>query len=213
MELQKLKVNRRESVGKGFSRALRRNGRIPAVIYGPGVAPDLLSVDGHDLELLLNKGATGQQLIQLTWGEGQTERTTMIKELQKDPVSNRLLHADFYEIAMDRKIRVKVPVRTVGKSKGIEFGGMLQIIRRELEILCLPLEIPEMIEIDVSELNVGDSVHVEDIPTKGGIEIPHEVNFTILTILSQTKKETEGEEEADESAGAGEEAAAGNAGA
>lgn len=167
-----------------------------------------LSVDGHELELLLKKGLMGQQLFQLNMGEGQTERTTMIKELQQDPLSHNMLHVDFYEVDMQRKIRVKVPVRTVGKAKGIEFGGMLQIIRRELEISCLPLEIPDTIEIDISELNVGESVHVEDIPTKGGIEIPHDVNFTILTILSQAKKESEGAEAAD--GAAGEEAAAGN---
>ncbi len=208
MEIQKLRVNGRETTGKGFSRELRRNGRIPAILYGPGKEPMPLSVDGHELELLLKKGLMGQQLFQLNMGEGQTERTTMIKELQQDPLSHNMLHVDFYEVDMQRKIRVKVPVRTVGKAKGIEFGGMLQIIRRELEISCLPLEIPDTIEIDISELNVGESVHVEDIPTKGGIEIPHDVNFTILTILSQAKKESEGAEAAD--GAAGEEAAAGN---
>ncbi len=212
MELQKLQANTREKVGKGVSRSLRRDGRIPAILYGPGGKPALLSVDGHELEILLKKGASGKQLIQLNLGEGQAERTTMLKELQKDPLSQRPLHADFYEVAMDRKIKVKVPVRTTGKAKGIEFGGMLQIIRRELEILCLPLEIPDMIEIDITELNVGDSVHVEDIPTKGGIEIPHEVNYTILTILSQTKKEKEGEEESEGAEGVGQ-TVAGDAGA
>ncbi|MFZ5570187.1 MAG: 50S ribosomal protein L25 [Thermodesulfobacteriota bacterium] len=212
MEVQKLRAFTRAKAGKGASRELRRNGRIPAVLYGPGSEPTLLSVDGHELEMMLKKISIGKQLIQLSLGEGQSERTTMIKELQQEPLSRRMLHADFYEVSMDRKIRVKVPVRTIGKAKGIEFGGMLQIIRRELEILCLPLEIPEMIEIDISELNIGDSVHVEDIPTKGGIEIPHEVNFTILTVLSQAKKEKEGGEES-EGAEDSEQAAAGNAGA
>ena len=99
---------------------------------------------------------------------------------------------------MDRKIRVRVPVTTRGKSNGVEMGGMLQIIRRELEVLCLPDDIPEVIEIDITELDMGESVHVEDIPLEGDVEIPHEVNFTVLTILSGRKVEEVVDEEGEE---------------
>ena len=113
----------------------------------------------------------------------------MLKELQDDPVTGRFIHADFYQIDETHKVRVRVPVVIVGKSKGVELGGMLQIIRRELEVLCLPERIPQKIEIDISDLGVGEAVHVADIETGPGVEIPHDVNFTVVTVLSTRKTE------------------------
>jgi len=98
---------------------------------------------------------------------------------------------------MDRKIRVSVPIVATGKSVGVELGGFLQIVRRELEVLCLPMEIPDVIEIDVTDLDIGDSVHLDDIPLEDNIEIPTDANFTVLTVLSPTKEE-EPEEELEE---------------
>ncbi|MFC1829186.1 50S ribosomal protein L25, partial [Thermodesulfobacteriota bacterium] len=109
------------------------------------------------------------------------------------------LHVDFYEISMDRKITVKIPVVVSGKSTGVEVGGTLQIIRHELEILCLPSEIPESIDIDVTGLDIGDSVHLDDISLEGAIEFPEEENVTVVTILAP-KMEEEPEEEEEEEA-------------
>jgi large subunit ribosomal protein L25 len=108
---------------------------------------------------------------------------------------------------MNTKIKIKVPVITKGKSKGVELGGMLQIIRHELEILCLPSEIPESIEIDITDLDVGDSVHVENIVLKDNVEIQSDVNFTILTIVSPKAVEEEVVEEGEEEAEGAEEGA------
>ena len=122
----------------------------------------------------------------------------MIKEMQKHPVSRTVLHLDLYEVSMDQKIKVMVPVVTTGKSPGVEMGGTLQIIRRELEVFCLPDQVPENISIDISALEIGDSFHVEELPLDEAAEIPADVNFTILTILSPTaeeEEEVEGEEE------------------
>lgn len=130
----------------------------------------------------------------------------MIKEMQVNPVTNAFIHVDFFEISADRKIRVNVPVLTEGKSEGVERGGMLQLIRRELEVLCMPGEIPESITIDVSDLDIGDSVHVLDIPLEGDIELPTEANFTVLTVTS-AKVEEEEEVEEEELEGEGEEEA------
>jgi len=208
LELIELKANIRNSVGKSQARALRRAERIPAVLYGPGTEPVLLSVDISDLEKALKKSTASQAILNLSIQNGEnTSRTAMIKELQTHPVSRNYLHVDFYEISMDRKIRVKVPVVVKGKSQGVELGGILQIIRRELEILCLPTEIPETIEIDVTDLDIGDSIHVKEIPFQGDIEVPADVNFTIITMLApKTEEEVseegeegeEGEEEAEE---------------
>ena len=131
----------------------------------------------------------------------------MIKELQSHPVSGNLIHIDFYEIDMQRKINVMIPVVTKGRSKGVESGGMLQIVRREIEVLCMPGDIPAAFEIDITDLDVGDSVHIEEIPMGDNVELLSDVNFTVVTILSP-KMEEEAVEEEEEEALEGEAAAA-----
>ncbi|HSO20935.1 MAG TPA: 50S ribosomal protein L25/general stress protein Ctc, partial [Desulfosarcina sp.] len=199
LEIMNLKASPRETVGNGPSKTLRREGKIPAILYGPKIEPIKLVIDKQNLEPIFKTGAVTQKLLKLEIdGVGGT-KNVMVKELQKHPVSHNLLHLDLYEVTMDQKIKVMVPVVTTGKSAGVEMGGMLQIIRRELEVFCLPDQIPEKITIDVTNLDIGDSIHVEDIQLEGDIEIPAEVNFTILTVLS-TKIEEEAEEGAEEEA-------------
>lgn len=205
MELLELKTNLRLSVGSSPARELRRNGKIPAVLYGPETEPILLSVNIIDLEQAMQKGTSSQVLFSLVIQNDKTnKKAVMIKELQIHPVSRNFLHVDFYEIDMNRKINVKVPVTIKGKAKGLEFGGTLQILRRELEVLCLPLKIPESIEVDITDLDIGDSVHVDEIPLEGDIEIPFDVNFTVVTMLSpkfeEELEEVEEVEEAEEAA-------------
>jgi large subunit ribosomal protein L25 len=185
LEQIELNVSVRKTTGNGPARVLRREGRVPAVLYGPKTEPVLLSVGRQELDRVLKKGGFGQMLLKLVIQNGNTEtKTTMIKELQTDPVSHNYLHIDFYEVDLTRKILVKVPLVAQGKAKGIEDGGMLQLVRREIEVLCLPTQIPETLEIDITELDIGDSLHVKDIPLPEGIDIPAESNFTILTIVS-----------------------------
>ncbi len=197
MDIIELKTKVRNTVGNGPARELRRQGWIPAVLYGRGKDTVSLSIEQHALENILKKGQITQLLLNLTIQNGKkSKRTVMIKELQKHPVTQAFLHVDFYEVSMDRKIRVNVPVEPTGKAVGVENGGILQVIRRELEVLCLPNEIPAAFEVDISALEIGDSIHVEDIPHAEDIEIPADVNFTVITILSP-KKEAEVEEEAE----------------
>ncbi len=198
MEQLELKAKVRKTIGNGPARALRRDGKVPAVLYGPKTEPVLLSVEVRDIEHVLKSGNVGQVLLNLIIQNGQeTNRPAMIKELQAHPVSGRFLHIDFYEIDLARKIRVGVPVVATGQSIGVELGGLLQIVRRELEVLCLPTQIPESIEVDVTNLDVGDSIHVEEIQVEGDVEIPADVNFTVVTILAP-KVEAEPEEEEEE---------------
>jgi len=195
LELLELNAVTRTASGKGQARTLRREGRLPGVLYGPNTDPVMLSIDLSDLEDITKGGSAGQALLSISVKGEKKPRTAMIKELQTSPLSRDYLHVDFYEVDMKKKINVMVPVTTTGKCIGIEMGGMIQLIRRELEVLCLPGNIPENIEIDITELNIGDSIHVEDVKLEGDIEIPHEVDFTILTILSAKMKEEEVEEE------------------
>lgn len=185
MNFVELKANIRTTSGNGPARALRRSGRIPGVLYGPDTESVLLSVVINDLEQVLKKSKVGQVLLNLVIQNGEAStRSAMIKELQTHPVSRNFLHVDFYEIALDRKIRVKIPVSIIGKAKGVEDGGMLQIIRRELEVLCLPFNIPELIEIDITNLDIGDSIHVGDVSLAEGIEFLDDDHFTVVTMLS-----------------------------
>jgi large subunit ribosomal protein L25 len=199
LESIELKAKIRTTKGDGPAKVMRREGLMPAVLYGPDTDPIMLSVSTHELELALKGGTSGQSLFALqVEGDEKSERSAMIKELQRHPLNNTFLHADFYEVAMDRKINVMVPVVTTGKCQGIEMGGMLQIIRREIEVLCYPNEIPESITVDITDLDIGDSLHVQDVPLKGNIEIPADVNFTILTISAIKVEEEVVEEEAEE---------------
>jgi len=195
LELLELNAVTRTDAGKGQARTLRREGRLPAVLYGPNTDPVMLSIDLSELEDITKGGSAGQAILSISVKGEKKPRTAMIKDLQISPLSRDYLHIDFYEVDMQQKINVMVPVTTTGKCIGIEMGGMTQLIRRELEVLCLPGEIPEYIEIDITDLNIGDSVHVEDVKLEGDIEIPHDVDFTILTILSGKMKEEEVEEE------------------
>jgi len=208
LELLELTANIRTTKGNSPARAMRREGNIPAVLYGPGTEPVLISVNMMEMEQILKGRQVGMTFFNLLIKNGETRpRSAMIKELQVHPVSRKLIHADFYEISMDRKISVKVPVTTKGHSVGVELGGILQIIRRELEVFCLPHRIPEVIELDVTDLDIGDSIHVQDIPLDDDIEIDAEVNFTVLTVSSPKVEEEEVEEE--EELEEGEEAADG----
>jgi len=205
LEIMNLKASQREAVGNGPSRVLRRDGKVPAILYGPKTEPMKLAIDKLELEPIFKSGAVAQKLLKLEIEGADTVRNVMIKEMQKHPVSRTVLHLDLYEVSMDQKIKVMVPVVTTGKCVGVEMGGMLQIIRRELEVFCLPDQIPEKITIDITALDIGDSFHVEDLPLEGAVEIPADVNFTILTILSPTaaeEEEVEGEEEEGEEEGA-----------
>jgi large subunit ribosomal protein L25 len=206
LEILELKAEKRSATGKGHARVLRRDGKIPAVLYGPDTEPISLSVQAVEIEFLLKNAKSRQQLINIDMGDG-APKPTMIKELQVQPVNGDFLHIDFYEVAMDRKIRVHVPIVVKGKCIGVEMGGLLQIIRREVEVLCYPGEILETIEIDITDLDIGNSIHVNDIQLEGDMEIPSEVNYTVITILAPKKEEVvEEEEEGLEEEGAAEEA-------
>jgi large subunit ribosomal protein L25 len=175
----------RTTGGNGPARRMRRQGMVPAVLYGPQRESVMLSVDVMDIEKVVQKGNIRRTIFSLNLKSGGGEtRSAVIKELQTHPVSGQYLHVDFYEIDMNRKLRVKVPVLIRGKAKGEEFGGMLQIIEREIEVSCLPREIPDAIEVEVSDLGIGGTLHVKDIQLPAGVELPPGDNYTVLTVVS-----------------------------
>lgn len=206
MELLELTANVRKSTGKGISKALRRQGLIPGVLYGPKSEPIPISVDTLDIEKLFKHSGSNQAPLNLTIKNGESiKKTAMIKDLQIHPVSRRFLHIDLYEVAMDKKIQVRVPVVLTGMAKGTEAGGTLQLIRRELDVLCFPLDIPEFITIDVSEMQIGDSIHVEEITVSENIEVLADTNFTVVTVSGAMADEHGEAREAEEEGGVSEE--------
>jgi len=215
LEKIELHATVRKSTGNGPARVLRRAGQIPAILYGRKTDPVLLSVNTKDLEQILKKGSFAQFILNLVIENGKkVTKPAMIKELQTHPVSGSLIHVDFYEIDMKRQIKVMVPVITTGQSVGVEAGGMLNIVRRELEVFCLPGDIPESFEIDITELAIGDSIHLEDLPLGENVEVATDVNYTVVTVLSpKVEEEPEEEEEELEGAEEGEEGEAAEAAA
>ena len=206
MEQITLGAQLRTEFGKGAARKLRRAEQIPAVLYGHGIDPIALTVDSHQLKKAMSSGVKEGVLIDLNikTDQEQKNRIVMLKELQIHPAKRYFLHADFYEIAMDRKLQVQVPVEITGTAKGVEEGGTLQIIRREIDVLGLPLDIPESIVVDVTGMQIGDSIHVEELPVPEGVEILADVNFTVVTVSSAMAAEAV-EEEGEEAEGEGEE--------
>ena len=196
LELIELSANTRETTGKGAARKMRANKAIPAIVYGGKKEPVMLSLDTPGFDKIIRDNGTTGLFFNLKV-EGGQEKMVMLKNLQMDAFGLQYLHVDFHEIDMDAKVSVTIPVETTGVSVGVKEGGMLQIIRRELEILCKPKDTPEAIVLDISEMAVGDALHVEDINLGDTIEIPHEVNFTVITVVPPVAEESTDEEEDD----------------
>jgi large subunit ribosomal protein L25 len=196
LEQINLRAQVRKTTGNGPARVLRRQGRIPAILYGPKTDPIMLSIDNKEFEQIVKKTSIGSALLKLEIKNGQTgARSAMVKELQTHPVTGQFLHVDFYEVDLTSKINAMVPVTVTGKSKGVEDGGILQIVRRELEVFCLPTAIPESVEVDISELEIGGAIHVSEIALPGDVELPEDVDFTVITVLAPKVEEVVVEEE------------------
>jgi large subunit ribosomal protein L25 len=163
-----LVAEKREGRGKNEANRLRAGGKIPAVFYGPGKdgkAPEgvAVAVDPKAVLRILHSDSGANTLINLKLGGSETR--VMVREYQLDPITHHLLHADFYQLAMDKAIVVTVPVVVKGESKGVkQQGGLLDFVTREIEVECLPTDIPENITVDVSELMLHESIRLRDLP-------------------------------------------------
>jgi large subunit ribosomal protein L25 len=154
----------RETFGKNEARRTRRDGRVPAVLYGTGAPPQPIAVEPKPLLKILHSESGANTLISLKLDGADTR--VLVKEYQLDPITHQLLHADFYRIAMDRAIEVTIPVVIRGEAKGVkQQGGIVEFVRREIEIECLPGDIPEHIEIDVTELMLHQGIRLRDVAT------------------------------------------------
>lgn len=188
-----LKAETRESTGSGPARRLRRDGWVPAVVYGHGEESRILKVRERELRRLLESISVDNTLVDLEV-EDDGARKVLIREVQTHPWKPRLLHVDFFHIQEDEEIRVSIPIRFVGTPEGVsEDGGILQTNRDAIEIECLPSEIPEFFELDVSQLEIGDSLHVADLNT-GGVRPLEDLDATLCVVVPPTVIQVEEEE-------------------
>lgn len=199
-----LNVHRREVVES--TRGLRRGGVLPGVFYGTGTENIAVKVDALEFKRSGLSGR-GAHLIRFRSSDSALDqRIALVQELQTHPVEGTPVHVDFLRVDENKPVTARVVLSFTGKAKGIVDGGILQPIRRDLEVRALPANLPEVIEVDVTALGIHDSLHVEDLPLPEGVEILHTENFTIVTVVSPTVEGKGGA--AGEGAAAGAEAAA-----
>lgn len=196
-----LNVTLREETGKGAARKLRVQGLIPAVVYGKSIDPCSITVAPKELEQAVSAEAGWNTLITLKGAKPVAGKVVVLRDLKLDPIRRDMLCADFYAIDLKQKGSFMVPVVAVGKSEGEKAGGSLQVIRHELEVLCLPSEVPASIEIDVSALNIGDVVHIDEVVAPAGVEVPYDVNFTVITVVGHKPEVEEDDDEVGDGAG------------
>ena len=176
-----LSAKARDNSGKGVARKLRGEGRVPAIVYGHGRDPLSLSINTRELERLLDHIAAESTVIDLDI-EGKPSRT-LIREIQRHPFKRQILHVDFQELVAGEKISVSVPIVLVGVPDGVRMdGGILDISMRELEIEVDPSNIPNHVEIDVTKLTIGSSVHVRDIPLPEGVEVLDDLDASVCVV-------------------------------
>jgi large subunit ribosomal protein L25 len=181
-----LSVDLRQDAGKGVARKLRASGKVPAVVYAQGGEARHGTIDPTRLLEIFRKSRNANTVIEL-----QVDGVTVpaiVQEAQRHPVNRKLLHVDFYAVSKDRPVEVMVPVTTTGKSVGVAQGGRIEVIRRELRTRCPYDRIPEVHEIDVTQLDVGESVKASQVPVQEGVEIVVKTDINVVTCSGKKKK-------------------------
>jgi large subunit ribosomal protein L25 len=185
MEEFVLKINVREKLGKEYAKKLRFIGKVPGILYGPDIKPLPIEADLRDV---VKVAKMGENFI-FKAETKDAKFDVLLKDFQRDPVKRTILHFDLYKVSLDKPVKVKVPIVLVGKAVGIEKGGFLDFAFRELEIECLPKYIPENIQVDVSSLDIGDSIKVEDLRLPEEIKIITEPETVIAFVEASVEEE------------------------
>jgi large subunit ribosomal protein L25 len=189
MEMRELTIRKREGQGKGPARRLRRAGQVPAILYG-GAGPISITVDPLDIFRIIHGREGSTQLLKVTLEGTPGTRMAIIRDMQLDPVSEDLVHVDLQEVAMDKAIQVSVAIHHVGDAVGVrETFGILEMILREVQVSCLPSAIPEFLEVDVSNLAIGDVLTVKDLQAPAGVRILNDPNQAVVTVAPPAAEE------------------------
>jgi large subunit ribosomal protein L25 len=190
MAIVELAATIRQGIGKQANRKAKHAGRVPGVIYGKGLPSRNLEFERRPLEKYLSKAKHGTVIVKMSVLDGaeSSESFAVLKEFQFHPVTDSVTHVDFYEVAAGKKFNVEVPLRVKGKPAGVEFGGILEVMIRSLEIRCTPDNVPEFIEIDVSGLNLGDTLHLGALAFPEGVK-PVEKDLKMAIAAVHTPKD------------------------
>jgi len=189
MDMRELTISRREGIGKGNARRLRRAGKVPAILYG-GASPINVSVIPRDIYRIIHGHEGSTQLLKVSFADSGESRMVIIRDIQYDPVSEDLVHVDLQEVAMDRPIQVSVAVHHVGEAVGVkDTFGILEMILREVQVSCLPGNIPAVLDADVSGLHIGDVLTVKDLKAPDGVRILNDPNQAVATVAPPAAEE------------------------
>jgi large subunit ribosomal protein L25 len=182
-----VQAEKRDQKGKGPARRLRQKSLIPAVVYGLEKAPTHLAVDPAQLQMAIATPRKFNTLLTLKTPDG--DKLVLFKDYQVDPVSRQLLHADFLEVTLDRPVKVEVPVVTVGKAEGVVAGGILSIAAHEVVVEALPDKIPEKIEVDVTPIKIGQSIHIGEVKAPEGCKFRYATDYVVAFVAVPEKEE------------------------
>ena len=197
MDTMQLSSEIRTQTGKGSARKLRSTGKLPAILYGPETDAIMLTLDCTELRKALEGKSAESVLLDLRIDsdeKGQSKKV-MIKEVQRDPVKRDYLHVDLFEISLKKEVEVDIPLHLVGTPIGVTEGGMLQHVRREVKVSCMPDDLVDKIDVDVSGLDIGQSLHIGDISFPSGLKSLEDVDVTIVTVVAPAKVAEEEEVE------------------
>lgn len=195
MKKANITVEKRTESGKGVARRLRRAGRIPAVLYGRGSEPLALSVDQKEFVNILHGQESRNTLISIQMANGGDEEILSLpKEIQFDPVRGDVIHVDFQMIHLNEPIHTQVPLHLTGSSPGVKKGGVLEHLMREIDVACLPMDIPDHIEVDISGMEVGDSLNVSQLQVSEKFKILSDGNRTLVLVAAPTVEQVPEEE-------------------
>jgi len=186
----KLSASRRSGTGRSAVRKIKAQGAVPAIIYGGKQQPEPLQVSKRDISVMLSHASGENILVELEIEGEKAGRLALVQEVQHSPVGGDILHVDFHAVSMDEMIEADVPLEPTGTPEGVKtFGGLLEQNLRALEIECLPRNLPDIITVDVSQLNIGDAIHVREIPLPEGVKTRVSPELTVFSVLAPAVEE------------------------
>ncbi len=195
MDQRVLTIETRDKLGKNVCRRLRSKGMIPGVVYGKGIESVAVSVDKKELLSAIAGEGGINNLISLKGGGVLDGKTVIVSNMARNSLKGCALHVDLHKINLQEKVKVKVPVSITTVAIGVKEGGMQDIVMHEIEIECLPADIPEHFDVDVTELAIGGSLHVSDLVAPAGVKVLDDPNATVVNIMGKAKEETAAVEE------------------
>lgn len=190
MEQLEIKAQTRQTVRKGENKRLRRGGEVPAVIYGLGGVPSTVTLNEHEMEMILKGARRSSVVFRMAVDGGKAVEQSMIRAVDRHPVTSRLVHLDFLRIDVNKSVQIDVTVHAVGNiPKGVRAGGILEHIQRTVTIRCKPLEMPSRLEVDLSDLDIHQNVHVSDLKLAEGISVVDAPDTALFSIVPPTRVE------------------------